>query len=104
VPKEKGPALQLVFERLFLGSSARARREEKVLHYVVHRINGGARLPNVLREEYVRRNCPQNEIDEIVSNPELVHACRARLERAFESDELSPRRHRRLREVRTSCT
>lgn len=95
MPKEEGPARQPVFERLFLGRSARAQREEKVLQYIVHRINGGARLPNVLREGYVRRNCPQNEIDEIVSNPELVHACRERLERAFESDELSPRRHRR---------
>jgi hypothetical protein len=95
VPKEEGPARQPVFERLFLGSSTRAWREEKVLQYIIHRINGGTRLPNVLQEEYVRRNCPQNEIDEIINNPELVHACRARLEMAFESDELSPRRHRR---------
>jgi hypothetical protein len=95
VPKEEGPARQPVFERLFLGRSARAQREEKVLQYVVHRIRRGARLSNVLREEYVRRICPQNEIDEIVSNPELVRACRARLWRAFDSDELSPRRHRR---------
>jgi hypothetical protein len=41
----------------------------------------------------VRRNCSQEEIDEIRSNPELVQACREHLEETFRSGELDPMRH-----------
>jgi hypothetical protein len=54
----------------------RAEREEKVLRYIVHRLNEEAHFHDVLQEPYVRRNCTQEEIDEIVRNPELVHARR----------------------------
>ena len=50
------------------------------------------------REPYVRRNCSRGEIEEILSNPELVHACRERMERAFRSGELDPGRRRRTLE------
>jgi hypothetical protein len=69
----------------------RAQREEKVLQYIIHRVNEDAHLHDVLQEPYVRRNCSESEIEEIVGNPELVYACRERLERAFESGELDPR-------------
>jgi hypothetical protein len=36
----------------------------------------------------VHRNLSQSEIDEIISDPELVHAAREQLGQAFESDEL----------------
>ena len=41
---------------------------------------------------YVRRNCSQGEIDEIIMNPELVHHCREHLEHVFGSGELDPKR------------
>ena len=70
---------------------SRAEREEKVLRYIVHRINEGAHLHDVLQEPYVQRNCTQEEIDEIIRNPELVHACREHLKQVFRSAELDPR-------------
>jgi hypothetical protein len=76
--------------KIFLGSHVRAEREEKVLQYVIHRANKGALLHDVVGEDYVRRNCSQAEIEKIVQDPELVHACREHLWRTFESGELDP--------------
>jgi hypothetical protein len=89
------PDQQSFGERLMFGGEhgPRAERDEKVLRYVVHRLDEEAHLHDVLRESYVRRNCTQQEVDEIIRNPELVHACRERLERAFGSGELDPRTH-----------
>ena len=69
-----------------------SERKEKVLHYIIHRLNEDedASLREVLKEEYVRRNCTQPEIEEILTNPELVRAARERMEGAFESGELDP--------------
>lgn len=76
-------------------------REEKVLQYVVHRIKAGAHLADVVEEEYVRRNASRGEVDEIICNPELVHAAREGMELAFGSEELrllkAPLRQRPLR-------
>ncbi|MDF2704173.1 MAG: hypothetical protein K0S10_3119 [Rubrobacteraceae bacterium] len=72
----------------------RAQREEKVLHYIIHRVDEDADLHDVLQEPYVRRNCSQVEIDEIIMNPELVHHCREHLEHVFASGELDPKRQR----------
>ena len=69
-----------------------SEREQKVLHYMTHRLNEDVTLQEVLREEYVRRNCSQPEIEQILTNPRLVHAARERMERAFESGELDPGR------------
>jgi hypothetical protein len=76
--------------RLFLSSPAQVEHEEKVLHYIIDRIDQGADLYRVPSEPYVRRNCSQAEIDEIASSAELVHACREHLERNFRSGELVP--------------
>jgi hypothetical protein len=85
-----------VFGQFFFGSNpSRAEREEKVLRYIVHRIDEDADLHDVLHESYVQRNCSQVEIDEIRGDPELIHACREHLEVAFRSEELDPRRRRR---------
>ena len=78
----------------FSGNPSRAEREEKVLRYIIHRIDEDADLHEVLEEPYVRRNCSQAEIEEIQSSPELVHAAREHMEQAFRSGELDPRRHR----------
>jgi hypothetical protein len=91
VTKERSLWAQLFFD----GNPSQAEREEKVLRYIIHRVDADADLREVLREPYVRRNCSQGEIDEILSNPELIHACREHLEEAFRSGELDPRRRRR---------
>ena len=84
-----------VFGQFFFGSHpSRAEREEKVLRYIIHRINEDANLQDVLREPYVQHNCSQAEIDEIESNPELVHAARQHMEQVFGSGELDPKRRR----------
>ena len=84
-----------LLRRFFFGSDpSRAWREEKVLRYIIHRIDEDAELHEVLEEPYVQRNCSRIEIEEIWSNPELVHACREHLEQTFHSGELDPRPHR----------
>ena len=84
-----------LFGRFFFGGNpSRAEREEKILRYIIHRIDEDAHFHEVLEEPYVRRNCSQEEIDEIRSNPELVQACREHLEQTFRSGELDPRLHR----------
>jgi len=84
----------LLGQFFFGGNPSRAQREEKVLRYIIHRIDEDADFHEVLQEPYVRRNCSQDEIDEIRTNPELVHACREHLEETFRSGELDPRRRR----------
>ncbi len=82
---------QSLWGQLFLSSPARVEREEKVLQYIIHRIDEDADIHEVLQEPYVRRNCSQAEIDEIMSSADLVHACRKHLEQTFRSGELDPR-------------
>jgi len=72
------------------GEGPEAERKQKVLHYVIHRLKGEASLREVLREEYVRRNCGPLEIEEILVDPELVHAARGHMEETFRSGELDP--------------
>ena len=82
----------LLGQFFFAGNPSRADREEKVLRYIIHRIDEDALFREVLEEPYVRRNCTESEIDEIRTNPELIHACREHLERVFRSGELDPMR------------
>ena len=89
MPEQRPYWEQLVFGT---GHGFRAEREEKVLRYIIHRVDADAALYEVLREPYVRRNCSQGEIDEIIMNPELVHHCREHLEHVFGSGELDPKR------------
>ncbi len=77
-----------------MSSPAQVEHEEKVLHYIIHRIDEDADLHEVLQEPYVRRNCSQAEIEEIASSADLVHAAREHLERTFRSGELDPDQHR----------
>jgi hypothetical protein len=87
---------QSYFGQFLVGEPSRAEREEKILQYIIHRTNEDVSLQDVLWEPYVQRNCSQVEIDEIINNPELVHAAREQMEQAFESGELAPveRQHR----------
>ena len=81
-----------LWQRLFGGggSTSLSQRQEKVLQYIVGRMNDGAPLPEVLEEEYVRRNCSRSEIEQIVSSPELIGAAREQLGESFRSDEFKP--------------
>ena len=79
----------LSLRKIFFGSSVRTEREEQVLRYIIHRTNEGALLREVVKEDYVRRHCSQAKVEKIVQAPELVHACREHLWRAFESGELA---------------
>ena len=81
-----------LWQRLFGGggSTSLSQRQEKVLQYIVGRMNEGAPLPEVLEEEYVRRNCSRSEIEQIVSSPELIGAAREQLGESFRSDEFKP--------------
>ncbi len=99
MPNEAEPMREPFLKKWFFGSSVRAEREEKVLRYIIHRTDEGALLREVVREDYVRRNCSQAEIGKIVEDPELVHACREHLWRTFESGELDPLRTRYARSL-----
>jgi hypothetical protein len=78
-----------IWQRFFgrRGTSSLNQRQEKVLHYIIGRINDGAPLPEVLREQYVRRNCSRSELEQIVRSPELIGATREQLGESFRSDE-----------------
>jgi hypothetical protein len=90
------PEQRPFWERIMFGRryGPRAQREEKVLQYIIPRVDEDADLHDILQEPYVRRNCSQGEIDEIIMNPELVHHCREHLEHVFGSGELDPKRQR----------
>jgi hypothetical protein len=92
VPSADEPTRELFLRRMFFGSSGHTEREEKVLHYIIHRVNEETPLHDVIREDYVRRNCTEEEISEIINDPELVHACREHLWQTFRSGELEPGR------------
>lgn len=77
--------------RLF-GGTGESPREQRVLEYIVHRLNEGANLQDVVQEEYVRRNATQSQRDDIISNPRIVETARERLQEAFRSGELDPNR------------
>jgi hypothetical protein len=75
--------------RLF-GSSARSGREERVLDYLVQRMDEGVRLEDAVEEDYVRRNLTASQVEDIKSNPRLLEAARERMQEAFRSGELDP--------------
>ena len=76
------------WDRLFSGSRSSVR-EQKVLEYIVHRMNQGVDLTDVVGEEYVRRNASGREIEDILSNPRIIGAAREHMQEAFRSGELS---------------
>jgi hypothetical protein len=102
VPNEAEPMREPFLKKWFFGSSARAEREEKVLQYIIHRINEEKPLHDVIREDYVRRNCSQDKIQELVNDPEVVHACREHLWQTFRSGELETGRGRRKSQSSTN--
>ncbi len=84
------PLSRRLFEDFF-GGSHHVQPKDRALEYVIHRIEHGEHLESVVEEPYVRRNCTQGEIDQIVRDPRLVHAARNSMEQTFSSGELDPR-------------
>jgi hypothetical protein len=79
-----------IVHKLLFGDG-QSERIEKVREYIAHRLKEGGHLREVLQEEYVRRNCTQVELDEIMMNPRVVQQDREGLEQYFKSEELSPK-------------
>jgi hypothetical protein len=84
---------QSFWQRLFgrEGGSSLSERQRRVLQYlqyIVERMDkGGAPLREVLREDYVRRNCSGDKARRIVNNPASVRAARESLGESFRSEE-----------------
>ena len=100
VSSDNEPTHERLFERLFgnfFSGSGRIQQEDKVREYILHRLNHGAHLAEVLQEKYVLRNCSRDEVDEIIRDPRLIHEDREGLKQLFESGELDPVSIRRLR-------
>jgi hypothetical protein len=62
-------------------------RQQKVSDYIIGRMEKDVPLQQVLREDYVRRNCSQAEIEQIISTPEFIETARERLGESFRSEE-----------------
>jgi hypothetical protein len=96
VPEKHESFSKRFFESLFSNSSY-ALPKDRVREYICHRLSHGAPLKEVLREDYVCRNCSEEEINQIIQDPRLVHGARANLWQLFESGELDPASARRRR-------
>jgi hypothetical protein len=81
------------WDRLF-GTNNRSGRQDKVLEYIIHRIEDGANLREVLQEEYIRRNATSDQIQSILENPRLIEAAGEQLREDFSSGKLDPRKRR----------
>ena len=77
------------WQRLFgrTGSSSLSPRQQKVSDYIIVRMENEVPLREVLQEDYVRRNCSQAEVEQIVSTPEFIETARQRLGESFGSEE-----------------
>src|SRR5215210_8121407 len=77
------------WQRLFgrAGSSSLSPRQQKVSDYILARMEKDVPFRQVLKEDYVRRNSSQAEIEQIVSSPEFIETARERLGETFRSEE-----------------
>lgn len=77
------------WQRLFgnRGGSSLSPRQERVMRYIIDRMDDNVPLQQVLQEDYVRRTCSRAEVERIVGSPEFVEAARERLGEDFRSEE-----------------
>lgn len=80
------------WHRIFFGSGTGTEQERKVREYIIHRVGEGAHLRDVLGEEYVRRNASPDEAQQILDDPELIHAAHEQMRSDFSSGKLDPKR------------
>ena len=85
----EGSESRTFWSRLF-NLDYHSAREERVVEYILHRLGEGASLPEIVGEEYVRRNASPAEVEEICSKPELVQTAREHMEQDFSSGEIDP--------------
>ena len=78
------------WQRLFgpTGSSSLSARQQKVSDYILARMEDDVPLQEVIREDYVRRNSSQAEVERIVSTPEFIETARKHLGESFRSEDL----------------
>ncbi len=79
------------WDRLF-STKTHTAREDRVVGYILNRLGEGAHLPDVIQEDYVRRNASPAEVEEILQNPKLLESAHEHMRQDFESGELDPRR------------
>lgn len=79
--------LKVFWRRLFGGSPNWSRRE-KVLEYVAYRLDAGAHLQEVVREEYVRRMATREEVERILTDPRVIEGARERMRRDLRFEEM----------------
>lgn len=72
------------WKRIF-GGPTRSPRQERVLEYIVHRMDAGSNLNDILDEEYVLRNLSRGEREQIASDPRVVEAARERMQKDFKA-------------------
>lgn len=87
--QDRGKTREGLFERLFKGNR-RSAREDRVREYIAHRARQGASLSEAIQEDYVQHNCNQDELDEVVRDPRLIHEERRDLARFFTDGHLDP--------------
>jgi len=77
------------WQRLFgrTGSSSLSPRQQKVSDYILGRMENYVPLQQVLKEDYVRRNCSRAEVEQIISAPEFIQSARERFGESFRSEE-----------------
>ena len=77
------------WQRLFgrTRSSSLSARQQKVSDYMIARMEEEVPLQEVIGEDYVRRNCSEAEVEQIVSTPEFIERPRERLGESFRSEE-----------------
>lgn len=84
-----------LWSRLF-GGRRRTVREERVLGYVVHRLENGARLQEVVRDEYVRRMATEDEVRRILADPRILGGARGRMRHDLDLQGIPSRRSPRV--------
>jgi hypothetical protein len=100
MPEKNVSTRETFFNKLFgnlFSDSSRTPREDKVRAYIAYRLRHEAHLAEVIQEEYVRRNCSGEEINEVIRDPRLIHDERTSLHELFESGELDPASDHRSR-------
>ena len=77
-----------LWQRLFgwTGDSSLSPRQQKVSDCMIARMESDVPLREVIREDYVSRNCSQAEVERIVSDPGFIETARERLGEAFRSE------------------
>ncbi len=79
-----------VWMRMFGDGSRRSVRMEKVISYVAHRLDDGARLDEAIQDEYVRRQVSPDELQQILDDRRIIEAARRRMHRELGFEEMAP--------------